>query len=116
MTRPSIDSAVDRMTRDTYANGGATYPPTLLSHARYIVGGIVPAIVDPLDLRDAIRTLWNARQNDTDGIGTWTDDGHVYVDIVRGYERKRDAMRAATAHRERAVYDVARHTSLRVTV
>ncbi|QDK03248.1 hypothetical protein SEA_ROMAN_122 [Microbacterium phage Roman] len=83
------------------------------SKRRYVVGGVVPALIFPIGtarpvIRAAVRRMIDAAQADSmawDTIGCWEDNGAVYVDLGDTWSTLGPAHYMGRTRGELAIYD-----------
>jgi hypothetical protein len=106
-------------TRDIYDDGGATYRAadlTRVSPTRgYAVGIGSDSIAWPAS-ESVLSTMlaWAVDAYRTDYVGTWVEDGRVYIDAVVIVASLESAMTIARRHGQLAIYDFANSTVIHV--
>lgn len=117
------------MALDTLQSGGGTYPRDAFREAhlpnRYTVAlgkpladvvpatlgaSAVPAIVKALRALADTRGVWTPER----ALGTWVDDGKVYIDIVETIANKFTALAVAQQRGELAIWDNVENISIPV--
>lgn len=98
---------LQKMVTSTKTNGG--YSDDILTQKRYIVSMELKkeVIIDIEKFNE--KSLKNAIENFTlkinQGIGTWLNDGKIYIDINEGFNDLEEAMRIAISNNQLAIYD-----------
>jgi hypothetical protein len=91
-----------------------TIPTFVVGRARGIPAREVPA--QAFGANDVHAQLVAAREAGADGVGTWTHDGTVYVDIVDVFSDRDEALAAARLRGEIAIWDAYASEEITVTV
>ena len=100
-------SKLNKMVKNTVSNGG--YSDEILTQKRYIVSMELDkeVIIDINNFNQ--KSLKNAIKDFTlkvsQGIGTWLNEGQVYIDINQGFNDLEEAMKIAINNNQLAIYD-----------
>ena len=98
---------LQKMVENTRVNGG--YSDDILTKKRYIVSMELDqeVIIDINNFNE--KSLKNAIKNFTlkinQGVGTWLNNGRVYIDINQGFNDLEEAMQIARKNNQLAIYD-----------
>lgn len=98
---------LQKMVTNTRKNGG--YSDDILTQKRYIVSmELKKEVIIPLEKFNE-KSLRNAIKDFTlkplQGLGTWLDDGKIYIDINQGFDNLENALQIAIANSQLAIYD-----------
>lgn len=90
----------------TLANGGGTFPAV---EDGYMVGGVVPErTCTPEEFERVLYDFVAEHGHNLGGahIGTWIDNGVVYLDVSENVADQEEALNLARERGERAIYDI----------
>ena len=115
----SHDLAAQRVYDATIADGGTTLDATLspVHSGGWAVGGNGPVRILPIGERMPIRfgdALYAAIERGAPYIGTWTEEGSVYIDGVDIIPERADAIRLGTERGEIAIYNLDTQETVRL--
>src|SRR6476469_2800348 len=107
-------------TGETYPNGG--YVVSINPECEYIVPLIefsAEHVARYLDMVRPVIDAWNHSGNDVRGhslkwVGTWVNDGNVYLDVVCVLSSKYRALWLAKKYNQLAIYDIANGVEITV--
>lgn len=102
---------MQQMIANTLANRGGTFRNGVdISQeltSGYVVGGIMPSVVVPVDDIQTLTTTLEHFTSAYDVVGTWLHDGMVHVDAVEIYLELEDALEAGKSLGEIAIWNIA---------
>lgn len=107
------EGLAERVYKHTIARRGATFNLMGDGPIRgYMVGGFGSEVIVPLadfNVGDIVSYLaWNWIELDRPGryLGTWIDDGNVYLDISQNYSSLQEALKIAGEKSQPAIWSV----------
>ena len=105
---------LEKMVKNTKINGG--YSDKILTQKRYIVSmELDQEVIIPLEKFNQ-KSLKNAIKDfvlkPLQGVGTWLDDGKIYIDINQGFNDLEEALSIARKNNQLAIFDTVQEVAI----